>query len=605
MDEHQPSLEDYLAILKRRKWQLIVPIVLLAPIAVVVALVLPPVYSSTATILIEQQEIPADLIRTTVTSFADQRIQVIKQRVMTTKNLGDIIEKYHLYPDIRQKANVNAAVSAMRSAVALRMISADVVDPRSGSSRAATIAFSLSYEYASPGLAQKVTNELVSLFMNENLRQREAAVAEASAFLREEADKLADQIRERQSALAEFKERYGDNLPELLSANRELRARAEEQLRDNDVALRTLKDQQVYLETELNQLDPTLSIASAGDLGAATSPEARLQMLEAEYPGITSRYAPTHPDRMQMEREIAALRKEVGRSGTAELRRQRAELASQLDAARERYSPKHPDVQRLNRNLAQVDQQLATAGRGGSNDQPSRTANNPAFVQMRSRLEANKLEQRGLIESRQELEARIKLYEQRLLEAPNIEREYRELTLGYDNTLSKYREVKDKQLEAELAQALEGERKAERFTLIEPPVAADKPIKPNRPAMMMMGIMLSVGAGVGHLTLRELLDKGLRGARVVMAITGAPPLAVIPYIAVAADRRRRVRRRLVFAGAIAAFAVVGVAAVHFFFMPLDLLWFSLLRRIETYLPTANLIQSSLMPSLDGTRTWNA
>jgi polysaccharide biosynthesis transport protein len=86
LDEQFQTLEDYLAILKRRKWQLILPIVLLAPIAVIVALTLPPIYRSTATILIEQQEIPPDLIRTTVTSFADQRIQVIKQRVMTTKN---------------------------------------------------------------------------------------------------------------------------------------------------------------------------------------------------------------------------------------------------------------------------------------------------------------------------------------------------------------------------------------------------------------------------------------------------------------------------------------------------------------------------------------
>ena len=600
LDEHQPSLEDYLAILKRRKWQLILPIVLLAPIAVVVALTLPPVYRSSATILIEQQEIPADLIRTTVTSFADQRIQVIKQRVMTTRNLGDIIEKYDLYPDLRQKVSLNAAVAEMRENVGLEMMNADVVDPRSGRAQQATIAFALSYESPSAGLAQKVTNELVSLFLNENLRQREAAVEEASAFLREEADKLADQIRASETALAEFKERHGDNLPELLATNRELRARAEQQLRDNDLALRTLKDQQVYLETELGQLDPTLMLAGVGDARAAMSPEARLQTLETQYLGIASRYAATHPDRMQMEREIAALRTEVGRSGSVEFRRQRVELARELDAARERYSPKHPDVQRLERNLAQVDRQIKAAGTGGDDDRQSRPPANPAFVQLRSRLEATKLEQQGLVKSREELERRIKVYEQRLLEAPNIEREYRNLTLGYENTLAKFREVKDKQLEAELAQALESERKAERFTLIEPPVAADEPVKPNRPAIMMLGMVMSLGAGVGHLALRELLDKGLRGARAVLALTGAPPLAVIPYIPVEADRRRRIRRRVILASAAALTAAVGIAAVHFFVMPLDLLWFTLLRRIETYLPTANLIQS-----LYGMPTWNA
>ncbi|MGB5832510.1 MAG: Wzz/FepE/Etk N-terminal domain-containing protein [Thiohalocapsa sp.] len=591
MEEPLLTIEDYLAILKRRKWQLILPIVLLAPIAVVVALTLPPVYRSTATILIEQQEIPADLIRTTVTSFADQRIQVIKQRVMTTKNLGEIIQKYDLYPGIRRKVSLNAAVAEMRRNVGLDMISADVVDPRSGSSKQATIAFSLSYESPSAGLAQKVTNELLSLFLNENLRQREAAVEEASAFLRDEAERLADQIRELEASLSEFKQAHGDNLPELLATNRELMARAEQQMRDNALSLRMLEEQELYLESELDQLDPRLVVATSGDPQGAVSPQARLQALETQYVGIAARYASTHPDRMQMEREISALRKEVGRSGAAELRRQRADLLRELGAARERYSAKHPDVQRLERNLAQVDSQIANAGRGGGDEPQALPPQNPAFVQLESRLEAKKLDRQMLLESQQALNERIQVYEQRLLEAPNIEREYRSLTLGYENTLSKYREVKDKQLEAELAQALESERKAERFTLIEPPVVADEPVKPNRPAIMMLGMVLSVGAGAGHLALRELLDKGLRGAKAVLAITGAPPLAVIPYIGVPEDRRRRVRKRAVLAGAAAVCAVAGVAAVHFFFMPLDLLWFTLLRRIEDYLPTASLFRT--------------
>ena len=163
MDEQAPDLREYLAILNRRKWQLILPIVLLLPIAVLIASKLPPVYRSTATILIEQQEIPPELIRTTVTSFADQRIQVIKQRVMTLKNLGELIEKYDLYPEIRQKQSLNAAVAEMRGNVDLDMISASVVDPRSGSSKKATIAFSLSFKDRSGSVAQKVTNELVSL----------------------------------------------------------------------------------------------------------------------------------------------------------------------------------------------------------------------------------------------------------------------------------------------------------------------------------------------------------------------------------------------------------------------------------------------------------
>jgi uncharacterized protein involved in exopolysaccharide biosynthesis len=306
--------------------------------------------------------------------------------------------------------------------------------------------------------------------------------------------------------------------------------------------------------------------------------------------GVAARYEQTHPDRIGMEREIDALRKLVGSSDLSALFAQRAEIARNLQTARERYAPRHPDVQRLERDLAQADRRLADAGSSDPYGPGLQSAANPAYVQLRARLEGIKLEVQGLREARADLQARINSYEQRLIEAPNIEREYNDLTRGYDNAVSKYREVKDKQLEAELAEALESERKAERFTLIEPPVAPDEPIQPNRPAIMLLGLVGAVGAGIGHLALREYLDKGLHGARTVQLITGAPPLALIPHIELAAERRRRARRRIWTLGAAAASIVVGIALVHLFVKPLDILWFTLLRKLELYLPTATALQ---------------
>ncbi len=529
MDEQFLTPGDYLAILKRRKWQLIVPAVLFATIAVVVAQTLPAVYRSTATILIEQQEIPLDLIRTTVTSFADQRIQVISQRVMTTSNLGDIIEKYGLFPGIRRKQSLNTAVAEMRKNTDLEMISADVIDPRSGQAQKATIAFSLSFDDPSAVLTQKVTNDLVSLFLNENLRQREAAVNEASDFLREEVGKLADQIRSLESALAKFKEEHSNNLPELLSLNRELMARTEGELRNNAQAMRTLNEQQLYLETELDQLDWRLSLGTSARAQNLLSPEAQLREIEARYVSVAARYSPMHPDRIQMERELATLRKKVASSDTTGLRHRLTELNGVLAAARERYSPNHPDVQRLERNVAVVEKQIAQARqRGGGVGDGEETAEHPAYVQLKSRLETTKLEIQRAQEEQQELEALLAVYEQRLIEGPNIEREYRNLSRDYDNAMSKYREVKDKQMEAELAKALESERKGERFTLVEPPLVPEKPEKPNRPAIMVLGLVLSFAGGFGNLAIREVMDKGVCGVRAVQMITHAPPVGRDP-----------------------------------------------------------------------------
>src|SRR5208282_5402653 len=106
------------------------------------ALLWPPTYTSGATILIEQQEIPQELVRSAVTSFADQRLQVISQRVMTTQNLLALIERYNLYPNIRLSKPREVLLQTMRDNIAMKMISADVIDPRSGRPMQATIAFS-------------------------------------------------------------------------------------------------------------------------------------------------------------------------------------------------------------------------------------------------------------------------------------------------------------------------------------------------------------------------------------------------------------------------------------------------------------------------------
>lgn len=585
VDEQVKTLGDYLGILKRRKWQLIVPAVLLSIVAVPTALFIPAVYRASATILIEQQEIPSDLVRTTVTGFADQRIQVISQRVMTTRNLSAIIERYNLYPELRRKSSVNAAVEQMRKAIDREMISADVVDPRGGRAEQASIAFSLSYESESAQLAQKVTNDLVSLYLNENIEQRQAAVEETTAFFAGEAKKLGEQIATLEGQLATFKEAHRDNLPEFAALNRELMGRTEERLRDNAQAARTLEEQKNYLELELAKLSPTLSF-SAPTGASAQTPEARLQELETRYVSIAARYSGDHPDRVQIEREIAALREQVGQSDSIVIQGRLADLKDQLAVLRKRYSETHPDVAALKRSIAATEAELATAKRSSRNPQRKGTnAENPAYVQIRSKLDQTRLEVESLKQGRAALEQEVAQFEARISDAPKIEQAYKALVRDYDSATMKYKEVRDKEMQAQLAKSLETNRKGERFSLIEPPLVPEKPFKPNRPAILLLGLVLSIAGGAGNLAVREIMDKGLHGVRAVQTITGAPPLAVIPYIETQADRHRRVRRGWLWIAGVFAALAGGAAIVHLFLMPLDVLWFTLFHRIQVLMPT--------------------
>jgi len=579
--EEIKGLGDYLSILGRRKKQLIVPAILILVASALLAFGLPSVYQSKATILIEQQEIPADLVRSTVTSYAGERIQMISQRVMTTDNLSKIINSYGLYKAERKTTSMSMLVEKMRKEINLEMISADVVDPRSGRPTTATIAFTLSFNNENPRTSQKVTSELVSLFLNANLERRTKSAIETTGFLATESAKLEEKVAQLEANLAEFKERNINNLPELQQLNIQLMERSERELKDVAQQVRALDERKIYLSSELAQISPNTEMMST-DGRRILGPKNRLKVMQSEYVTLASRYSSTHPDLIKMKKEIAALRKEVGVTDeAAELRLQIKDLKTQRASMKDRYSSKHPDVKKVQRNLVKAQQALKQALKVRKQEQKDTEVepDNPVYIQLQTQLNAAEGELKSLHVLRGELKEKLRDFEARLIKSPQVEREYRDLTRDYDNAMGKYKEVKAKQLEAELAEALERENKGERFSLIEPPLLPEKPSKPNRLAILFLGFIFSLAGGVGTVAVAEAMSDAINDTHGLMQVTGEPPLISIPYIEVAAEREKKValRRRLIVAGIIAG--ISSVVIFHFLIMPLDVLWFVVMRRL--------------------------
>ncbi|MGI9333193.1 MAG: lipopolysaccharide biosynthesis protein, partial [Gammaproteobacteria bacterium] len=232
MSEDLYTVSDYIAIVRRRLTPLVLVGAALFVVALAVAFGLPARYESSATILVEQQEIPQDMVRSTVTTYADQRIQVISQQVMTSANLLQIVKKYDMYRKELKNEPVEAVLEEMRGQIALETVSTGVIDPRSGRAKQATIAFTVTFEAPSPDEAQRVANELASLYLNENLKSRRELASETSSFLNEESRKLKAQVDELESALAAFKEQNAGTLPEMNTLNLRLMDRAERELLD-------------------------------------------------------------------------------------------------------------------------------------------------------------------------------------------------------------------------------------------------------------------------------------------------------------------------------------------------------------------------------------
>ncbi|MCF6205154.1 MAG: Wzz/FepE/Etk N-terminal domain-containing protein [Methylococcaceae bacterium] len=576
MEEESKGIQDYIQVLKRQKKQIIFTSVIIFFIAVLVAMKLPAMYKSTAIILIEQQEIPQELVRSTVTSYADQRIQVISQRVMSTENLKAVIEKFNLYTEDRKNLSSAVVLDAMRADIQLDMVSADVIDPRSGRPMQATIAFNLSYASKSAKKAQQVANELVSLYLNENLKRRTQAASETTSFLAIEANKLSDQITKIEEKLAEFKEKNAASLPELQNLNMQLMDRTEQQIIEVDRQVNSLNERKLYLNAELAQLSPNLSTYSTTGERIYGS-EDRLKALQAEYVALTAKYASTHPDVIKMQREIIALEKDVGGIDKTEIQIQLKNKNAELITLSQRYSANHPDVKKLKQQIVHLEAELTKPAI--KKQVFSSRPDNPAYIQLQAQMNAIIADLSAMKKSKLRLVAKLDTYETGLMKAPQVDREYKNLMRDYDNATLKYREVKAKQMEADMAQAMEKDRKGERFTLIEPPLFPEKPFKPNRIAIVFMGFILAIGISFGFALLKAGLDRSIYGIKRLTALSGAPPLIVIPYIENDEDVQstQGLKKKTIVIILVSIFA--GITLFHLLIMPLDVLWYAGLRKL--------------------------
>ena len=578
MEEQTKDLRDYWLFFQRRKKQIVLIMAVLLTISLVVAFSLPPTYRSTATILIEEQEIPPELVRSTITSYADQRIQVISQQVMTRANLMQVVEKYNLYPSKRKHETTEEILGRIRKDIKLDMVSADVIDRRSGSKTTATIAFTLAYDSETAESAQKVASELTSLYLNENLKTRQQKSAETSSFLTEEASRLSAHISEIETKVAAFKAKNQGRLPELMQLNMQLRDRTDSEIMETERQINLLEERKIYLESQLTQIKPNSPIVSASGERILGSDE-RLKALEAQYTSLSGIYSTDHPDVIKMRREIVALQKATGETpDTQEQSKQLTFLRSELALANEKYSDNHPDVIKLKKAVAALENSIKTSP-VRSEPQRLRKPENPMFIALQTQLEVLLSETNSMRNKRNELKSKMASYEARVEQTPQVEREYLDLGRDHENSVRRYQELKAKQSEAQVAQELEKDSKGERFSLIDPPQLPEKPNSPNRPAILLLGMILSMGGGVAYAGVLESLDSSIKSSKELVAVLKAPLLSVIPYIENAQDRGRKRKGRGIVVFAIIAIILTASLLMHFFWIPLDVLWFAAFRKL--------------------------
>ncbi|MBW2108859.1 MAG: lipopolysaccharide biosynthesis protein [Deltaproteobacteria bacterium] len=578
--EEQADIHQYWDVIKRRRWQILVPAVVVFGLCAVIAFVLPPVYKSSATILIEAQEVPQDLVRTTVTGYVEERIQMITQIVLSRSKLLDIINRFGLYEDLKDRYTTEEIVDKMREDITMEPIQTEVVNPRSGRPGSATIAFKLSFEAKDPTKAAQVANTLVSLYLEENLKNREEKAQTTVAFLESQLQDLRTEISETEAKIAEFKNKHMSALPELMQVNLQTMERLQRDISAKEEQIKSLANRKIYLEGQLATVEPVRYAVNVTGKRVMT-PREELETLRSEYLGLRATLSDGHPDVIALKKKLDVLETEVATQ--EDLRKRYAELKgkeAQLAVASEKFSDKHPDVIRLKKEVArlQADIDKLSKTRTVMRAQEEKPEN-PAYINLQTQISSTDMEMKTAKKELTKLKEAYASYQKRVESTPQVEQQYRALERDYANAQQKYQETLSRLMAAKEARGLEESRMGERFTLVDPPITPEKPDRPNRLAILLIGLVLGIGAGVGFGSMAEYLDQSVRRADDLARVAGHPVLAVIPYLETAQDRSRRLWKRIGAVGATVAVTGLGLAAIHYFYRPLDVLWVQIMRNL--------------------------
>lgn len=495
--EQGASIEDYIAILKRRWLLLVTPAVLGLVIAGLIAVSLPERFRSTARILVESQSIPEELARTTVTSGPVERLRVIEQRLMTRQTLLDIADRFDVFRGGRMTPN--DVVLRMRDATTF----ASVPLATQGRNQVTATAIDISFTADRAEVASRVANEFVTLLLQENLRTRGESASDTLGFFNSEVERLGNELSSIEERIKIFKIENEGALPESLDFRRgellTLQSRALERERRKAVLM---SDRQ--------------SVEAA--LQAGVAPGAMLS-----------------PQEQELQR-----------------------LRQTLEQSRAIYAPTHPTIRTLQGRIAALEAAVGTAQPSESAD--AQTAPSPvgAMADLRRRIDAIDQEMRILDEQDQRDEARIREIEESIGRTPEVELVLSALQRQQISLQTQYQDAVLKRSQAETGERLEVNRAAERFEIVEQAQTPQRPESPNRPLIAAAGFAGGGALGFALMVLIELTNQRIRSPRDLERRFGLRPIMTVPYIRTGREvyLRRLASRATVFAALILAPAAI-------------------------------------------------
>jgi polysaccharide chain length determinant protein (PEP-CTERM system associated) len=433
--EYQISLAPYFDIIYRHRVSSVCALVAGLGITLSAVIMLPNVYRSTTLVMIQPQEVPSEYVSVPITSHIRDRLQALSQIALSRTRLEEIITRYQLYGSRRARGEpMDGIVQYMR-----RHIHIDIAEDRNDQRDSRGASFSLSYEYFDPQTAQRVTAQLADLFIDEDLKQRAQQAAATTAFLDEQLAKSRAALEAKGRDIKVFKDRYQGSLPQDLEVNLKILGDLQSQLQSDNEALAGLQERRLQLDRDLARAreDKVTVFSLSGEKGSA-SPEAALTLRETVLAELQAEYSERYPDVVRLKAEIASLKALIKR------RKDGKESMSPVEAA------------------------------------------------LSKEIDNMEVQERRLQTEIPNLKKEISEHQTRIAETPAHEQQFANLTRDYNVLDTDYHRLLNKKLEAQMSQNLEQRQEGERFQVLDPANLPKDPESPDRKAIAVLGVVLSL-----------------------------------------------------------------------------------------------------------------
>jgi polysaccharide chain length determinant protein (PEP-CTERM system associated) len=481
--QRELTLEDYVAILRRRWWIIAVPAVVFAIGAYSISLLLASRYTSETVVLVEEPAVPESLVKPVIGGDANQRLATMQEQILSRTRLQQIIEKFGLYKEEVGRVSVEDMVARLRKSITVSPVRA-MAETRASGLPGFTVSVVASQAYT----AQQICTEITSFFMQQNVLLRERRAEDTTQFITKQLTESKRKLDERDSKLADFQRRYMGELPDQMQTNFSLLTGLSSQLEAISQALNRAQQDKMFVQNALDQQP----------------------MAGTPVPTVAD------PDILQ---------------------KQLANLQNQLAALQPQYTDAHPDVRRLKKDIAQLRRRIEEESASHSPqlaapppDKNAVVAETPRVQQLRAQLyQINRTIQEKTVEQ-SHIQQEISKLQGKLQLTPAIAQEYKALTRDYQTAVNVYNDLLKKQSDSEMATDLERRQQGEQFRVLDPPSLPQKPTYPNRPIFGVGGFMCGLAFGLAIVFALEAQDTTLHSERDVERLLKLPALAMIPLL---------------------------------------------------------------------------